>query len=227
MAQLTLDDLVRNRTMSAEMAATLSAAAAERRSFLVVAVPRLAGKTTTMEATLRHAPEGTPVHGLTRSAGPGLGIPDEGDGGYLRVSEVAPTGFPDYFWGAEVHRVFGALDRGFSLATALHAGSIDEAFAVLCEENQLPDALAAKLDLVATIEVLGDWQHPQRRALAALHEVHGVARGRPASTLLHRWDAAADRFEQVGAPSLIGAHVGDLARRADVFRQAASADGGT
>lgn len=40
--ELGLADLVRNRTMSAEVAATLAGAAEQRSSFLVFAVPRLA-----------------------------------------------------------------------------------------------------------------------------------------------------------------------------------------
>ena len=46
MSGLTLADLVTNRTMSPEMAATLAAAAEERRSLLAVAIPRGAGKST-------------------------------------------------------------------------------------------------------------------------------------------------------------------------------------
>ncbi|MEX1023346.1 MAG: hypothetical protein WD058_09385 [Dehalococcoidia bacterium] len=222
MSSLTLDDLVRNRTMSAEMAAVLSAAAAERRSFLVVAQPRLAGKTTTMEAMLQHAPPGTPVHVLARSAGPDLGIPEVADGGYLRLAEVAETGFDDYFWGAEVCRVFDALDRGFSLATALHADSLAGAFEVLAA-NGVSAAGMAHLQLVAVIRILGDWQAPDRRALAELHEVEPAAEGGVTSRLLHRWDPATDRFEQVGAPANIGSVVRDIDARAVGFRQRSGA----
>ena len=52
MADLDLVALVRNGTMSPEIAATLSVAVRERRSFLVFAVPRLAGKSTVMHAML-------------------------------------------------------------------------------------------------------------------------------------------------------------------------------
>lgn len=47
---LRLPDLVRNGTMSAEIAATLAGAVEEGRSFFVLAVPRLAGKSTVTEA---------------------------------------------------------------------------------------------------------------------------------------------------------------------------------
>lgn len=56
MASLTIVGLVANRTLSPEMAATLAAAAEERRSLLFVAIPRMAGKSTLMRAVLRYAP---------------------------------------------------------------------------------------------------------------------------------------------------------------------------
>ena len=61
MAELDLVELVRNRTMSPEIAATLWATAEQRRSFLVVAIPRLAGKTTVTQAMLQRVPAGTPL----------------------------------------------------------------------------------------------------------------------------------------------------------------------
>ena len=99
MAELSLDDLVRNGTMSPEIAATLATAGAERRSFLCVAIPRQAGKSTVMRAILVEAPAGTPMHTLSSEAGPGLGIPAAADNGYLIVAEVSPAGFYEYLWG--------------------------------------------------------------------------------------------------------------------------------
>ena len=68
MSELTLVDLVRNGTMNAEIAATLASIAAERRSFMVVAVPRFAGKTTVTDAMLHCLPADVPVHRLSSVA---------------------------------------------------------------------------------------------------------------------------------------------------------------
>lgn len=221
MPDLTLGDLVANRTMSPEMAATLATAGAERRSLLFVARPRMAGKTTTMTAALAHAPEGTAFHRLTEEAGDHLGIPAEGDGGYLVMSEIADTPFPDYLWGDPVRRVFSALGRGFSLATALHAGGAEEAFGVICAGNEVPDDQAARIDLVVYIRSIGEWREPDRRAVATMHEVEGIEGGEPRLRLLHRWDEAADRFEAVEAPRRIGSEDGGLERRAREFAASA------
>ncbi|TAK79863.1 MAG: hypothetical protein EPO16_01180, partial [Dehalococcoidia bacterium] len=114
MASLTLANLVANRTLSPEMAATVAAAAEARLSMLFVAIPRWAGKSTLMQAALQHVPADTPLHQLSAAVEPDLGIPAARDGGYLVVSEVSPAGFAEYLWDADVRRVFAALGRGFS-----------------------------------------------------------------------------------------------------------------
>ena len=123
--ELTLTQLVRNGTMSPEMADTLMVAARSRSSLLFFAGPRLAGKTTTLRATLAYVPDGTPVHEVSADE-PELGIPAQPDGGYLLVHEFAETPvFPTYIWGEPVRRVFDALATGaLSLAAATHADSL-------------------------------------------------------------------------------------------------------
>ena len=219
MAELSLGDLVANRTLSPDMAATLATAARERRSLLFFAIPRLAGKTTTMLATLDHAPEGTPIHELSLEAGPGLGIPSPPDGGYLVMHEIAQTAFPTYLWGEPVRRVFRSLRGGeLALATVLHAGGLEEAFSVILEGNEVPDADAALLDYAVYIRSLGsDWRQPTRRVVAELHEIAGVRGGRVEAKLLHRWDEASDRFEAVGRPSLLAGGDEALTRLAEEF----------
>lgn len=218
MTALSLADLVRNRTMSAEMAATLAVAAEERRSMLFVAIPRMAGKSTTMQAALRHAPPGTALHQLSRAAGPGLAIPPAPTGGYLLMSEISGAGFDDYLWGGEVRRVFSALAAGgFSLATALHAGGLGEAFEVVCGQNAVPDAHAAGIDVVVYIRSLGLWDRPDRRAVATIHEINGVSGGRPDARLLHSWNEREDRFEAGERPLRVGTMAESHARFVEEF----------
>lgn len=218
-----LTALVRNRTLSPEMAATLAAAAEEQRSLLFVAIPRMAGKTTTMRAALEYAPAGTLLHALSEEHGPSLGIPAEPDGGYLVMSEIAQTPFPDYLWGEPVRQVFSAVERGFALATALHAGGIEEAFEVITGANAVPDEDAGRIDLVVYIRSLGpDWRNPQRRVVATMHEVDGVAGGRPQSRLLHHWIEDQDRFERAEPSGSIGSRGADIERHVRQFRQAAT-----
>ena len=220
--ELDLAELVRNRSMGPRMAATLAVAAQERRSLLFVALPRMPGKTTTMRATLAHAPAGTPLHALSGALGPSLGIPERADGGYLVMSEIAQTPFADYLWGAPVRQVFRALGDGFALATALHAPGIEEAFAVVCGRNAVPDEDASRLDLMVYMRSLGrDWSAPTRRVVAEIHEVERVVGGRPRARLLHRWLESEDRFEAVEPPQRIGSRGGDMARYVHEFEAVA------
>ena len=220
MPELSLTDLVQNRTMSSEMAATLAAAAEERRSLLITAIPRMAGKSTVMRAALQHAPASTAFHAVSRAAGRGLGIPGTGDGGYLLLSEISQAGFDDYLWGVEVRRVFGALPGGFSLATALHSGGVDQAFDVITRENGVPDELAARIELVTYIRSIGPWDRPHRRVIESMYEIDGVHDGRPAARLLHRWVEQEDRFEVVEDARHIGTVAGSLERYRALFAEA-------
>ncbi len=222
MPELDLVDLVANRTMSPEVAATLATAAEQRRSFMVVAVPRLAGKSTVMEATLAHRPRGTPLHRLIEHPRDVDALPSLPDGGYLVVPEVSQGPMPGYIWGEPVRRVFSLLEGGYSLATSLHAPGIEDAFEQLTVANGVPDEQAAGVQLAVYLRTLGaDWRNPTRRVVAEVHEVAGVSGGRPRATLLHHWDERADHFEQHALPSWLDGAANALDRRARALQRAA------
>jgi type IV secretory pathway ATPase VirB11/archaellum biosynthesis ATPase len=191
-AELSLADLVRNRTMSPEIAATLEQTARERGSFLVIALPRMAGKSTVGKAMLAVArrqkypvrelgEDGTDVAALARAA----------RGGYLYVPEVSR--YPvtaGYVWGAPVRAAFAAIGEGTSLSTALHADSAEDALRILRANRVAPGDLD-RLELIVHLRSLGeDWQNPTRRVVADVH-----AHGPKGLRLLHRWDERTDRFE--------------------------------
>lgn len=212
MPDLWLTDLVQNRTMSSEMAATLAADYGD-----------------SSDGGEEHghaggAPARTRLDGVSRGveagAGRGLGIPATGDVGYLLLSEIAQAGFDDYLWGAEVRQVFGALPGGFSLATALHSGGVEEAFDVITRQNGVPDELAARIELVTYIRSIGPWDRPYRRVIESMYEIDGVHDGCPAARLLHRWIEHEDRFEVVEDPRHIGTVAGSLERYRALFAQA-------
>lgn len=193
-----LDDLVRNGTMPAEIAATLRAAAIARASFLVFAKPRLAGKTTVQLAMLDLVPPGTPIRTIGVDGDDVAALAREAQGGYLAIPEISRprasgSVTPGYIWGEPVRRAFAV--RHCSLAVVLHADSVDEALGII-RESEVPDVDLERLDLLVHLRSLGDdWQSPTRRVVAHVHE--GGSRPR----LLHRWDEAADRFETEAKPS--------------------------
>jgi hypothetical protein len=194
--ELAIADLVANGTMSADMADTLRSVVRERRSFVVTAVPRLAGKSTVMAAMLAERRDGVPARVTTGSATEIRELVRSGERGYLVIPEISEYPVPTYLWGPPVRRVFAALDKGFSLATALHSDSVEGTFDIICRGNGVPDEHAARISLVVYIRSLGtDWRAPTGRRVAAVDDVLGVTGGRPRTRRLHRWDEAADRFE--------------------------------
>lgn len=195
---LSLDELVANKTMSAAMAATLKRAATKRRSFLVIALPRMAGKSTVGRAMLDVARgAGAPVRELGEDGTDVAVLAEAARGGYLYVPEVSRYPVTEgYVWGAPVRTAFAEIARGTSLSTALHADSAEDALKIL-RSNRIAAADLARLELLVHIRSLGDdWQNPTRRVIAGVYELSG---GGP--RLLHHWDHLRDRFEEDAKPT--------------------------
>ena len=206
MADLSLDDLVANRTMSREIAVSLRAAAREKCSFLVFARPRLAGKSTVVAALLREVPPKTAVRVLGDDGLDVEKLAAEARGGYLIVPEVSRYAVsPGYVWGEPVRRAFQSMAASCSLAAALHADAASDALDIVHEGNGVPIEDVAHLVVLVHLRSLGDdWRNPVRRVVAEVHEIEGVRGGKIALRLLHRWDEKADRFERVAAPTRFG-----------------------
>ncbi len=215
---LTIVDLIANGTMSAQQTATLWAMVEEQRSFLVVAIPRFAGKTTTTNAIFGLLPAGVPVHRLSGDEEEMATLKQDATGGYLVVGEFSQAPVPSYIWGAPVRRVFDTLTAGYSLATALHAPTFEDAFAVICRENDVSDEAASRIDFMLYIRRFGNDLDDFWRRLAEIHEVDSVSGGRPRGRQLFRWDEAADRFDAVESPHSLRADADDLARRAGLLQ---------
>jgi hypothetical protein len=218
MAEITIAELVRNSTMNAEMAAVLWAAVDERVSFLTVAVPRFAGKTTTSNAILSLRPDDMPLHHVAGEPQRMEYLKSERLGGYLVVAEFAYAPVPGYIWGAPVRRVFETVhEGGYSLQTALHAGSVEEGILEVTRGNGVRDEHASVFKLVLYIERFGNGYTSFWRRITDLYEVFSVRDGRPAGQSLFRWRPADDSFEKLAMPSQWGADGEDLAARAEVI----------
>ena len=207
MAELTLDDLVANGTMSNEIAATLRATVQGRHSFLVVAIPRLAGKSTVLAAMLSCAPKGAPVMTVGDDGVDIDALTAASVGGYLVVPEISEYPVtPGYIWDAPVRRVFASIGEDVALAAALHAPGAYAAIETVCRGNGVPDEQAARIALVVYIRSLGaDWRRPTGRRVATVDEIVSVRDGRPEARPLHRWDESSDRFETLAEPRRIAA----------------------
>ena len=185
-------ELVQNGSLSPEMASTLWAAMDDRRSFIVAAGPRQAGKSTMTEAILDFLPAGVPRHDLTGERAQMDALAASPDGGYLVVSEFSDH-TPRYLRGEQVVQVFDTAERGFSIAGTLHADTPQDAFAELRSHGPIPDSQLERIGCLVFLGVRG-WPENPVRWVANIWQVDGVARGAPRGRLLCRWDAAAKGF---------------------------------
>ena len=214
MAQITLLELVHNGTMDAEVAATLSAITEEKRSFMVVAIPRFAGKTTVGTAMLGFAPRSAPLHVLSGDESEIVELRHHPDGGYLVVGEFSKGQVPTYIWGSPVRKVFETLRAGFSLAVSLHAPTVEEAYAAVCRGNGVADEDAAQISYMVYIERMGNDEDDFWRRIAGVYEIDSVTDGVPHARLLHRWNRESDQFERLDNPKLLSMDEAELTQRA-------------
>src|SRR2546423_12492317 len=88
--------------MTSEIAQTLREVARGKRSFIVVAAPRLAGKSTVLRAILAERPTSAPVLTLSEDGELLDQLIEKSAGGYLGIPEIAPSAaLPGYIWGAD------------------------------------------------------------------------------------------------------------------------------
>jgi len=220
--ELTVAELVRNGTMSADIAGVLWAAVDEGVSFLTVALPQNAGKSTTAKAVLALRPPEVPLHHVGGEPALMERLKRERLGGYLVVDEFSRGPVPGYIWGEPVRRVFDTLDAGYSLQSSLHAESAEAAIRQITEGNGISDEQAATIGLVLYIEMFGASFASVTRRLVDVYEVYTIEDGGPVGESLFRWRRDGDRFEKMSEPRAFGRDRDDLDRRAAVIARLAS-----
>jgi hypothetical protein len=222
--RLSIADLVANGTMDAEIAGTLWAAADEQLSFLTVAMPRGAGKTTVASAVLGLRKPDVALHPVLAEPSELATLREQRRGGYIVVGELSPWRMPSYTWGEPVREVFDTLHHGYSLQTSLHATGVEPAIHVVTAENGVDDEAASHLKLVVYIEVSrGSDGRPVRR-VAEIFEVDRIAGGAPEGRTLFRWHRGEDRFEKQNEPVQFGGDRSMLVRRRSAIQALVEAD---
>ena len=179
-APRTIVDLIRDRTMAAEVAALLWTLLARRASVVVAAEPSGAGKTTLLSALLDFLPAHTRrlyVRGCYETFGFLDDPASEPERTYLLINEISAH-LPIYLWGPGVRRVFGAVRSGFRLAATTHAAEIEGLIQSLAGYPlRVPPADLAAIDLVV---ILDAWETAGtvRREVAKVAALAATADGR-------------------------------------------------
>jgi hypothetical protein len=142
---LSLVDLLEDDTVSLPLAGYLAAAMRSGVSLLVGANPGGAGKTTVMCALLNFLPDDVALQAVeSRTVLSRATHALPGEACYV-VHEISPaTYYYAYIWGRDAQTFFRLAADGHLIASNLHADTLDETYAQLCDENGVePDHLAA------------------------------------------------------------------------------------
>ncbi len=83
---------------------------------------------------------------------------------YILINEISDH-LPVYSWGPYVQRAFELMGEGYSLASTMHADTVDGVIEQLTEECDVPERLVGHLALVVPIFVGAQRRpaHPPRQ----------------------------------------------------------------
>jgi hypothetical protein len=133
--------------------------------------------------------------------------PKEGDAPiYMLINEISDH-LPVYSWGPYVLRAFELMAEGYSLASTMHADTVEGVIEQLTDENDVPSRLVGELALVVPIFVgaAGGWRIRRVSEVGVLeplgpgYDRHSVA----------KWRRDEDAYDILTTPAQIDA----LARR--------------
>ena len=148
--EYSLADLVANGTLSEEAADVLARGVGRGASLFVAAGPPGAGKSTLATALLEFLPADAQLY-VTAGPWDPLNIPDDGGPVYLLINELS-WHMPLYLHGPAAQRAFGLLARGVRMIGTLHARSVAEALAALCDEADVPPSALSTAMLIAVVQ---------------------------------------------------------------------------
>lgn len=195
--------LIRAGTLDAELASLLWLLVEGRVPLLVAAGPRLAGKTTLLEALLAFLPPTAAVHHLAgfeeefgwlpdaarlgwrreREAGLGDARHDAAPqpilspaSGYLVADELSPH-LPWYTWGEQARLAVRSLSLGYGLGATIHADSLQELLdALRGPDVRLTDDELSHLGVVLVLRAMRAGTGDVVRRVVAAHYVRPTSR---------------------------------------------------
>ncbi len=194
---LSVVDLIAAGTMDVPLTSWLLAAISRGNSFIVGANPGGAGKTTVMAALLNFIPADMRLMPLesehtVRQAARTHELPtcwichEIGDGPYYA-----------YLWGPAVGEMLRLARPGLTVASNLHADTLEQCRSQICQENGVAQGVFDSVPLLLFMHVARSGYRMIRRIATAYEAAAGGHR------LVWRWDERTDRFEQVAASDLV------------------------
>jgi type IV secretory pathway ATPase VirB11/archaellum biosynthesis ATPase len=193
---MSLVEILQAGNMPPRLAAMFWLAMERGASLIVAADPPSAGKTATLTALLSLAPPETVAY-FTRGMGETFSLPPRTDAHptYMLVNEMSDH-LPVYTWDSYARRAFELMAEGYSLATTVHANTVDEVLAILREEIGVPPDQIARLTFIAPLHLSygPEGPHSARRRVSEVAFLRPHAADGFAYRSIVRWDADTDRF---------------------------------
>lgn len=188
---LSITEIIRAGTMPSRLAAVLWVGIERGASIILAADPPGAGKTTVLTALLSFAVPETRAY-FTQGWGETFELPPPGDRAptYLLVNEISDH-LPVYSWGPYVVRIFELLGEGYSLASTIHADTVEEVVGQLEQENGVPPAHIARVTFIVPLLVTYEGGRTIRRVLDVAVPLDGGPT--PSWRSIARWDPNARR----------------------------------
>jgi hypothetical protein len=169
---LSIVQILERGTMPAGLAAALWLALERGASIVLASDPPGSGKTTILTALLAFLPRDTRVY-FTRGWGETFDLPalDDHRATYILVNEMSDD-LPVYSWGPYVVRIFELMAEGYSMASTMHADTVEEVIEQL-EGEGVPRPNIANLTFIVTVNVGYDGGRTVRRVNEAALLVPG------------------------------------------------------
>jgi hypothetical protein len=159
---MSIIELIQAGNLSARLAALFWVALERGASLIVAADPPSSGKTTTLSALLSFTPPDTAVY-FTRGEGETFALPPNSPAyrTYLLINEMSDH-IPVYTWDDHARRAFELLAEGYSLATTMHADSVQGVLSQLEGDLSIPRRQIANLTFIVPL-FIGQRQRVVRR----------------------------------------------------------------
>jgi len=196
---LSLIDLLDAGTVDLPLAAYLAAAMRHNASLLVGARPGGAGKTAVMVALLNFLPNGTAIRAVGSRGVLDMATQDPAPGATCYLAhEIGDGLYYAYLWGDEARDFFALASCGHTIATNLHADTLEETRDQLCLGNGVAPEHLAAVALKVYLRVDHSDRLAFKRRVSHVYESDGMT-----DRLLWRWDRRRGAFERQAVESCL------------------------
>jgi hypothetical protein len=201
---LSITQIMRAGTFPPRLGAIFWLVMEHGRSIIFAADPPGAGKTTILTALLAFARPEASVY-FTQGWGETFRLPTIADGDppvFIMVNEISDH-LPVYSWGPYVQKAFELAADGYTLASTMHAETVEGVIEQLIEECDVPEENIGHLAFVAPMFV-GSRDGARIRRVSEVAVLEPLAKSYDRHTIA-KWNRESDNFDILTTPAQINA----------------------